>query len=168
MTKASTQAANATLTTPTTLIPQTMITIAVDTDYVAAQMGKNISRGIYMMDNKVRNGSSGEGTLELSTVCANGNLIGFNVVPINSLGASPGKVVITGFTVSQGTVFTAAGQPRAQVQPATFPNQAAGSYWIGQALNQGSQTYQIQIAVTVGVLQPTTYYVNWDPVLTSK
>ena len=45
-----------------TLSPQTSITIAVDTAYVAAQQGKNIGQGIYMMDNRVRNGSSGEGS----------------------------------------------------------------------------------------------------------
>src|SRR5437764_1367349 len=85
-----------------TLSPQTSITIAVDTAYVAAQQGKNIGQGIYMMDNRVRNGSSGEGTLELSTVCNVGNLIGFNVLPIVALGTSGDSVVIIGFTVSQG------------------------------------------------------------------
>ena len=146
------------------LSPQTSITIAVDTAYVAAQQGRNISQGIYMMDNRVHNGSGGEGTLELSTVCDVGNLIGFNVVPIDSLGTSGDQVVITGFTVSQGNVFTAAGTPRQQ--PA-LPGEPAGAYWIGQALNEGSQIYQIQIAVTVGLLQPVTYFVNWDPYITA-
>lgn len=149
----------------TALQPQTSITIAVDTAYVAAQQGQNISKGIYMMDNRVRNGSTGEGTLELSTVCNNGDLIGFNVVPINILGSSGDQVVITGFTVSQGNVFTAAGTPR--VQPA-LPGEPAGAYWIGQALNQGNQTYQIQIEVTVGLLQPVHYFINWDPFITAR
>ena len=148
-----------------TLSPQTSITIAVDTAYVAAQQGRNIGQGIYMMDNRVRNGSSGEGTLELSTACNNGDLIGFNVVPIDALGTSGDSVVITGFTVSQGNVFTAAGTPRQQ--PA-LPGEPAGAYWIGQALNQGSQTYQIQIEVTVGLLQPVHYFINWDPFITAK
>lgn len=147
------------------LQPQTSITVAVDTAYIAAQQGRNISQGVYMMDNRLRNGSSGEGNLELSTVCNNGDLIGFNVVPINALGSSGDKVVITGFTVSQGTVFTAAGQPRQQPSPAGEPE---GAYWVGQAMNQGQQTYQIQIAVTIGTLQPVTYYVNWDPFITAK
>ena len=148
-----------------TLSPQTSITIAVDTAYVAAQNGQNISKGIYMMDNRVRNGSTGEGTLELSTVCNNGDLIGFNVVPINILGSSGDQVVITGFTVSQGSVFTAAGTPRQQPALAGEP---AGAYWIGQALHQGSQTYQIQIDVTVGLLQPVSYFINWDPFITAR
>jgi len=148
-----------------TLKPQTSITIAVDTAYVAAQQGRNVSKGIYMMDNRVRNGSSGEGTLELSTECNNGDLIGFNVVPIDILGSSGDKVVITGFTVSQGSVFTAAGTPREQ---SALPGEPAGAYWIGQAMNQGEQTYQVQIEVTVGLLQPVTYFINWDPFITAK
>jgi hypothetical protein len=149
----------------TALSPQTSITIAVDTAYVAAQQGRNISQGIYMMDNMVRNGSTGEGTLELATVTNNGSLIGFNVVPIDILGSSGDQVVITGFTVSQGGVFTAAGTPRQQ--PA-IPGEPAGAYWIGQALAQGNQIYQIQIEVTVGQLQPVSYFINWDPFITAN
>jgi hypothetical protein len=145
--------------------PQTMITIAVDTQYVAAQQGKDIYQGIYMMDNKILNGSTGEGTLELSTKTFNGSLVGFNVVPINTLGSLGDTVVITGFTVSQGSVFTAAGKPQQQ-QP--LPGQMPGSYWIGQCLSQGSQIYQIQIKVTVGLLQPVSYYINWDPYIAAN
>ena len=97
-------------------------------------------------------------------MCNVGNLIGFNVLPIDALGTSGDSVVITGFTVSQGNVFTAAGTPR--VQP-PLPGELPGAYWIGQALNEGSQTYQIQIAVTVGLLQPVTYFINWDPFITA-
>jgi hypothetical protein len=151
------------------LTPQTCITIAVDTAYIAGQQGKNISQGIYMMDNKVRNGSTGEGTLELTTACNDGSLIGFNVVPIDALAGFGDQVVITGFTVQpppgQSGVFTAAGTPRAQ--PA-LPGEPAGAWWIGQAMAQGSQTYQIQIEVTVGQLQPTPYFVNWDPFITAN
>lgn len=147
------------------LKPQTSITIAVDTAYIAAQQGRNISQGVYMMDNRIRNGSSGEGNLELSTVCNNGDLIGFNVVPINALGPTGDKVVITGFNVSGGTVFTAAGEPRSEPAPA---GEVAGQYWVGQALAQGEQTYQIQIEVTVGQLQPVSYFVNWDPFITAR
>lgn len=147
------------------LSPQTSITIAVDTAYVAAQQGRNISQGIYMMDNMVRNGSTGEGTLELSTLCNDMSLIGFNVVPIDVMGGNGDQVVITGFTVSQGSVFTAAGMPRQKPSP---PGEPDGAYWIGQAMGQGTQTYQIQIEVTVGQLQPVSYIVNWDPFITAK
>lgn len=143
------------------LIPQTAITIAVDTQYVAAQGGRNISQGIYMFDNQASAGSSGEGTLELSTVTVNSSLIGFEAVPINP--NTGDTVLITGFTVSQGTVFGSQGYPMSQAQP--LP---AGSYWIGQATSQGSQTYQIQIQITTGGIRPTTYFVNWDPFITAN
>jgi hypothetical protein len=144
------------------IIPQAFITIAVDTAYVASQQGQNIGTGVYMMDNELSNGSSGEGQLELSTVVPVGSLIGFNSVPINP--SSGDQVIITGFTVSQGSVFGGAGYPQQQPSIGTQP---AGSYWIGQAMNAGHQTYQIQIMVTVGTLRPVSYYVNWDPFITA-
>ena len=147
--------------------PQTAITIAVDTQYVAAQQGQNISQGIYLMDNRVNNGSTGEGTLELSTQAQDGNLIGFNVVPINpNLGDT---VVISGFSVEpppgQTGVFGSQGYPEPQPALGTEP---AGGYWIGQATVQGRQTYQVQIEVTTGGLRPATYFVNFDPFITSN
>ena len=143
------------------LIPQTAITIAVDTQYVAAHGGRNILQGIYMFDNQASAGSSGEGTLELSTVTFDGSLIGFEAVPINP--NTGDTVLITGFPVSQGTVFGSQGYPMSQAQP--LP---AGSYWIGQATSQGRQTYQIQIQITTGGIRPTTYFVNWDPFITAN
>lgn len=148
--------ANLVVAAPTILKPQAAVLIAVDTAYVAAQQGRNISTGIYMYDNMLKNGSSNEGQLELSTVVNNGSLIGFETVPINP--ASGDLVEITGFTVSQGSVFGSQGYPQAQ-NP---------DYWIGQAMNQGKQVYQIQIKVTVGQIRPVSYYVNWDPYITSK
>jgi hypothetical protein len=35
-------------------------------------------------------------------------------------------------------------------------------------MNTGSQTYQIQVKVTTGGLRPVSYYVNWDPFITSQ
>ena len=149
-------------------VAQTAITIAVDTDYIASLPPgtTHASAGIYMIDNRMLNGSKGEGGLELSTTCPAGNLISFSSVPINAESANPGTVAIVGFNVSQGNVFTAAGQPRPyNPAPAGLGQNA---FWIGQALNRGSQTYQIQIAVTVGVLQPVTYYISWDPFITAN
>lgn len=137
--------------------PQTAIQIAVDTSYVVAQGGRNISTGIYMLDNQLNNGSSGEGNLELSTVCNVGDLVGFEVTPINS--NSSDSVVITGFNVSQGSVFGGTGYPISTSNP---------SYWIGQAVNAGKQTYQIQICVTSGGIRPAKYYVNWDPFISAQ
>jgi hypothetical protein len=91
----------------------------------------------------------------------NGSLIGFNAVPINP--NTGDTVVISGFTVSQGSVFGSQGYPIEQPQPTPV-----GCYWIGQATNEGSQTYQIQIEITTGGIRPTTYFVNWDPFITAK
>ena len=70
----------------TLLAPQVAVVIAVDTAWIAAQgsSGK-ISQGIFMIDNMVRNGSSGEGTLHLHTKCNAGSLIGFEAMPINCI-----------------------------------------------------------------------------------
>jgi hypothetical protein len=142
--------------------PYASVTIAVDTAYVAAQQGRNINQGVYMMDNMASNGSTNEGQMELSTVVPVGSTIGFNSVPINFL--SGDKVIISGFNVSRGNVFGSAGYPQ------QFPlgNEPPGSWWIGQAMNSGNQTYQLQIAVTVGIIRPVTYYVNWDPFITAR
>lgn len=156
-------ASNLVLVQTAVLQPQAFITIAVDTAYVASQQGQNIGQGVYMMDNQVSNGSTNEGQMELSTVVPVGSLIGFNTVPINP--GSGDTVIITGFTVSQGSVFGSQGYPQQQPPIGTEP---AGAYWIGQAMNVGHQTYQIQIKVTVGQLRPISYYVNWDPYITAK
>lgn len=141
------------------------VSIAVDTAYVATVGSGFISQGVYMMDNQSANTSSGEGTTELHTVGNAGQLIGFHVVPIDGEGGNGDTVVITGFTVSQGNVFTAAGQPQQQPPLGSDP---PGTYWVGQLMNQGTQTYQIQCAVTIGQLQPVTYYINWDPFITAR
>jgi hypothetical protein len=154
----------ATLGTRQSLLqPDASIIVAVDTAYVSQQQGVNISAGVSMMDNQVSNGSSGEGSMELNTVVSNGSLIGFESVPIDP--SHGDTVIITGFNVSQGSVFGSAGFP--EVQPA-LANQPAGSYWIGQATQAGAQTYQIQLLVTMGGLHPTQYVINWDPYLTSN
>jgi hypothetical protein len=136
--------------------PQTQIAICVDTAYIAANSGQQISTGIYMTDNQLNLGSSNEGQMELHTNCNNGSLIGFTAYPIDT--NSGDKVEITGFNVSQGNVFGGSGYPLSQTP----------SYWIGQAANAGNQTYQIQIKVTVGALRPIDYYVNWDPFITAQ
>lgn len=131
--------------------PQTAIEIAVDTSYVIAQQGQNIGAGVYMFDNQLNNGSSGEGQMELSTVCNVGDLIGFSANPINP--NTGDSVAITGCNVSGGSVFGSAG----------YPQEETPSYWIGQAMNQTHQTYQIQLKVTSGGIRPVSYFVNWDP-----
>jgi hypothetical protein len=140
------------------LQPATAIAIAVDTQYVASQGGGGITQGIYMFDNRLDNGSKGEGGLELSTKCNAGDLIGFEIYPITELGTSGDTVSITGFNVSQGDVFGSQG----------FPMQQTPNYWIGQAINAGSQTYQIRAQIKTGGLRPTVFNVYWDPYITAQ
>lgn len=136
--------------------PQTQVAIAVDTAYIAGHAGQPVTTGIYMFDDQLNLGSSNEGQLELHTVCPVGSLIGWSVYPIDpNLGDT---VVITGFNVSQGNVFGGAGYPLSQT-----PN-----YWVGQAMNAGNQTYQIQIKVTAGSIRPVAYYINWDPFIKAQ
>jgi|GEM_PF-1398064 len=146
---------------------QTAITIAVDTGYIGTLPPGTVlaNQGIYMIDNRVLNGSSGEGTLELSTQCPAGNVISFNAVAVNAAGGGDSTVEITGFNVSQGSVFTAAGEPRPFNPPPG--GGVTNSFWMGQAMQQGAQTYQIQIKVTIGTLQPVSYYLSWDPFITA-
>lgn len=136
--------------------PQTQIAIAIDTAYIAANAGQPVGTGIYMMDNQANMDSSGEGTLELTTVCPVGSLIGFTVYPMDTNAGD--QVSITGFNVSQGDVFGNAG----------YPLQVTPNYWVGQAMNSGRQTYQIQVKVTVGILRPINYYINWDPFIVAR
>ena len=145
------------------LVPQVSVAIAVDTAYVAARAQDGyITSGVFMMDNMVHNGSAGEGTLALETVCNAGSLIGFQVIPIDAEGSQGDQVVITSFVDVRGNVFTGAGHP---IQQPPIGNLPPGSYWIGQALAAGTEVYQIQIEVTVGQLQPVRYFVWWTATL---
>lgn len=148
------------------MTPTVAVSIAVDTAYVASlSNGGFITRGVYMCDNMLAAGSSGEGTLSLHTKCSAGSLIGFQSVPIDGEGSSGDQVVITSFVTVSGNVFTGAGHP---IQQPPFPNQPAGSYWVGQALAAGTETFTIQVKVTTGILQPVVYYVSWDASITAS
>ncbi|MCG7626745.1 hypothetical protein MHM88_02945 [Epibacterium sp. MM17-32] len=148
------------------LTPSVSIAIAVDTAAIAAVQDGKITSGVYMMDNQVRNGSGHEGRIDLHTVCNVGALIGFQVLPINAAGTSGDSATLTSFALQGGDdVFTGAGHPRAEPPPKGL---APGSYWIGQAMAAGTEEYQIQIEVTVGALQPTSFYVTWEATLTAS
>ena len=144
------------------IIPDFCVTIAVDTAYVASQQGRNINKGVYMIDNNVSGGSSNEGQMELSTVVPVGATLGFHSVPINAL--SGDTVIVTGFNVSQGSVFGSNGYPKKY----PLAGVTSGNWWIGQAMNQGGQVYQVQLMVTVGKINPAVYYINWDPYITAQ
>ena len=138
-------------------VPPVAITIAIDTSYIISQRGGTVTTGVYMFDNQLDNGSTGEGILELSSCINAGQIIGFEVVPIDP--TTNDTVAITGFNVSQGNVFGSTGYPIPTPKP---------SYWLAQAVNAGQQTYQIQVKVTSGGVRSTDYYVNWDPYITAQ
>lgn len=139
----------------TTPNAKTSIVIGMDTAYIIGQQGGQVGQGIYMCDNQISQGSTGEGTLELSTHCHIGDIISFEVMPLDPTRGD--TCAITGFNVSQGNVFSGAGYP---MQGAT-PN-----LWYGQATTAGTQTYQIFVQITSGGLRPTKYNLNWDPFIT--
>lgn len=137
----------------TTVCPQAAIQIALDTQYLIGEGGQFPTSGIYMFDNELGNGSTGEGTMELSTQLPAGTLISWNVFPLNP--NTGDTAAITGFNVSQGNVFGSSG----------FPRQVTPSFWVGEAVNDGSQTYQIQVTIS-SALGPL-YVVSWDPFITA-
>lgn len=151
---------------PTNPAVQTAITIALDTQYLISQPPGSNSQGIYMFDNRLNNGSTGEGSLELHTQCNAGDIISFETIALNDLeGSLADQVVITGFNVSQGNVFGGSeGAPTPVSQPGTVP----GQYWLAQAVNSGSQTYQIFVQITTSGLHPITRNISWDPFINAQ
>ena len=142
--------------TTSSVIPARVINVAVDTVYLYSQTsGQYAGTGVYMMDNNVVGGSTGQGTEELNSQVTAGFGVGFNVFPIDALGAQGDSVSIVGMELSDGTnIFGTWGWPAQQ--PATSSYQ-----WIGTAMTQGNCTYQLKIAVSVGGA-PAKYF-WWDP-----
>jgi len=142
--------------------PQVNIAVAIDCAFVYAQNSGQMytGTGIYMMDNQVTAGSTGEGSLELNTyVPAAIQFVGLNVYDIAG-GVQGASVEITGLEYSSGTnVFTDNGWPSAQTA------ESSTCQWMGQALQSTSgksaMTYQYKIAISYPD-QPTKYY-YWDP-----
>jgi hypothetical protein len=150
--------ANIRLVVPTASLPDppTQIAIAVDTAYAAGSGGTTITKGVYMMDNMLEMGSTGEGGMSLWTITPVGSLIGFSAYPIDT--ASGDSVAITGFEVIKGNVFSSLG----------YPIEQSTNYWIGQAMNVGTQGYQIQLCITSGELHPAKFYIQTQSLLTAR
>jgi len=143
----------------TPVIPARVINVAVDTVFLYSQTsGQYAGQGIYMMDNNVVGGSTGEGTEELSSKVTAGFGVGFNVFPIDALGAQGDSVEIVGMELSSGVnIFGNWGWPQQQPTGSSYQ-------WLGTAMTQGNCTYQLKIGVTVGGA-PKKYY-WWDPFFT--
>jgi hypothetical protein len=140
------------------VIPSLVINIVVDTEQLYHQSSPFIQDGIYMMDNQLINGSTGEGTLELSSLVRGGGFVGFNIMPIDLAGLQGDTVEIMGFKISSGVnIFGNMGFP--QQQPAGSAYQ-----WLGTAMIQGQSVYQITIGVSYG--GGGVKYFNWDAFLT--
>jgi hypothetical protein len=144
----------------TGVIPNRIITVAVDTAYLYSQSsGQYAGSGVYMMDNNTRGGSRQEGGPELQSTVTAGTGVGFNVFPIDAQGLQGDTVQIVAVEYSNGTnVFGNFGWPKAQV---TGPYQ-----WVGTAFNQGTMTYQLKIGVSIGGA-PVKYF-WWDPFITCQ
>ena len=128
--------------------PPVQIAIVVDTAYVAGAQKQRITRGVYVFDNQLESGSTGEGAIELHTRCPVGSLIGYEGYPIDT--GSGDTVAITGFGISSDGVFGSSG----------YPIQQTADYWIGEAAHFGAEVYSIQLCITAGALRPTKYYVT--------
>jgi hypothetical protein len=140
------------------IIPARVINVAVDTAFLYSQTsGAYSGTGVYMMDNNVAGGSTGEGGLELSSIVTAGFGIAFNAFPIDAAGAQGDIVQIVGFEISSGqNIFGNWGWPAQQPPSSSYQ-------WLGTAMIQGNCTYQIKIGVSIGGA-PMQYY-WWDPFL---
>ncbi|MEJ2409058.1 MAG: hypothetical protein P8Y48_06865 [Novosphingobium sp.] len=135
-----------------------VINVAVDVPYIYSQKpGAYVGKGIYMMDTNFVNGSTGEGSMELTTHGAAGQSVAFNVFPINVLQNVDAYAGIEGMEQSSGTnVFGNQGWPAAQTPDTPYQ-------YLGFLMKSGDMTYQIKIGVTPNqALFPVQYY-TWDP-----
>ncbi|MBX9860332.1 MAG: hypothetical protein K2Y20_12170, partial [Sphingomonas sp.] len=89
--------------------------------------------GVYIVDNRVSNGSSNEGSTNLGTNVTQGSVIQWNVFNIDPTSADVPQLT----AISNASVWGASGQPQVQ---------GDGSF-IGQAQATGSAGYQITFNV---------------------
>jgi hypothetical protein len=129
---------------------QTSVLIVVDVAYVVGFGAGEIRAGIYMFDDQRANGSADEGTLDLSTRCNVGDVISWEVVPLDPTRGD--ALEITSITALQDTLFGTAGAPT------DWPNT---SNWYGQAMTAGSATYQIMLKITAGAIRKQVYEAYW-------
>lgn len=109
--------------------PTVFIQIWVDTN--AVQNGTE--NGVYIVDNRVSNGSNNEGTTNLSTAVTQNSVIQWNVYNIDPVSTDTPQLTAIGNSGAWG----ASGQPQAG------PN---GSF-VGQAQGTGNFGYQVSFNV---------------------
>ena len=136
--------------------PTVIINIAIDSQALFSQPpGPTDGTGIYMMDNWVASGSTGQGSSELYTQNVQAEeWVGWNVNAIDSLGQMGDSVEITSFEISDGiNVWGTEGYWQAG---------SGNLQWIAQAKNAGKITYQVKVGVSTGNGAPVQYY-TFDP-----
>lgn len=109
--------------------PTVFIQLWVDTNSVQ----NGTENGVYIVDNRVSNGSSNEGSTNLGTNVTQGSVIQWNVFNIDPTSADVPQLT----AISNASVWGASGQPQVQ---------GDGSF-IGQAQATGSAGYQITFNV---------------------
>jgi len=138
--------------------PTVIINIAIDTQALFSQPpGPTNGTGIYMMDNWVSSGSTGQGSSELDTKNVQAEeWVGWNVSAIDSLGNMGDSVQISSFEISDGNnVWGTQGYWQA----------GTGNFqWIAQAQSVGRIIYQVKVGVTTGPDAPVQFY-TFDPFL---
>lgn len=130
---------------------KTAVLVVVDVAYVVGYGAGQVRAGIYMFDDQLANGSTAEGTLDLSTRCNLGDVISWEVVPLDPTRGD--ELEITSITVLQDTLFGTAGAPT------DWPGTAN---WYGQAMTAGSATYQIMLKITAGAIRRQVYNAYWS------
>ncbi|HXH14626.1 MAG TPA: hypothetical protein VNJ10_00665 [Sphingomonas sp.] len=109
--------------------PTVFIQIWVDIN--AVQNGS--TEGVYLVDNRVGNGSQNEGSSSLSTQVTNGSTIQWSVYNIDASSAAVVSIV----DIGNCAIWGAGGQPQAG---------GAGTF-VGQAQSTGSAGYAVTINV---------------------
>jgi len=104
------------------------------------------TRGVYLVDNRVRDGSQNEGSANLQTACTKGSNICWQIFTINASATSTVQIQ----SIGNSNAWGAGGQPeQASDNPAAFT---------GQAQNIGAASYDLAITVAAGA--GTTIHLN--------
>lgn len=109
--------------------PTVFIQVWVDTNKVL----NGSSEGIYLVDNRVGNGSRNEGSTGLLTNVTNGSVIQWDIYNIDATG----KTALAITAIGNASIWGAGGQPQS--------NGAGG--FVGQAQVTGQSAYQITMNV---------------------
>jgi hypothetical protein len=123
--------------------PSVFIQIWVDTN--ALQNGS--TEGVYVIDNRISNGSQNEGTASLTTSATNGSTVNwqiFNIDPTNT-----GTIGIQ--TISNSNAWGPGGQPQADTTYGGFSGQLQNAGTAGYSVTFNAQKQPGSAAITTTV-----------------